>query len=186
MYGVDIMVEEHKYVLRMLKVMRNASYWVLKGKEVNYDDFHEIIDFVRNFADKHHHGKEEKFLFKEMQTRLGRMGENLITHGMMVEHDLGRLYMSDLEAALERVKSGDDESRLDVISNAVGYTYLLTRHIGKEDSVVYNFGVKNLPEEVLEEINRKTEQFENEANANGVRNHYIGMLERLEDKYNTK
>jgi hemerythrin-like domain-containing protein len=184
MYGVDIMIEEHKYVTRMLKVMRNASYAVLKGDEINYDDFYLMIDFVRNFADKHHHGKEEKFLFKEMQTRLGRMGENLITHGMMVEHDLGRLYMSDLEAALDRVKAGDDEGRLDVISNAVGYTYLLTRHIGKEDSVVYNFGVKNLPQEVLDEIDRKTEEFEQQANTSGIQAHYINMLEQLESKYN--
>lgn len=184
MYGVDVMVEEHKYVSRMLKVIRNACYEVLKGKEPNYEDFYEMIDFIRKFADKHHHGKEEKFLFKEMQTHLGRMGENLITHGMLVEHDFGRLYMSELEAALQRVKDGDEESKLDVISNAIGYTQLLARHIGKEDSVVYNFGIKNLPTEILEEIDKKTKQFEQEAETNGIQTHYISMLERFEEKYN--
>lgn len=41
--------------------------------------------------------KEEKFLFDHMVKELGKIGKNLITHGMMVEHDSGRLYMSDLE-----------------------------------------------------------------------------------------
>lgn len=184
MYGVDVMVEEHKNISRMLKVVRNACYGIMQGKDISYEDFYQMIDFIRSYADKHHHGKEEKFLFREMQTRLGRMGENLITHGMLVEHDFGRLYMSELEAALQRVKDGDDESKLDVISNAISYTHLLSRHIGKEDSVVYNFGIKNLPEEVLEEINTQTEQFEQTAKENGTQMHYLNMLDNLEKKYN--
>lgn len=184
MYGVDIMVEEHQYILRMLKVVRNACFGILKGKDINYEDFNQMIDFIRNFADKHHHGKEEKLLFKEMQAHLGRMGENLVTHGMLVEHDLGRLHMSELEQALQRVKDGDEESKLDVISNAISYTHLLTRHIGKEDSVVYTFGMKQLSKEVLEEIDKKTKIFEEEAEVKGIQKHYISILENLEKKYN--
>lgn len=44
-------------------------------------------------ADEHHHGKEEKFLFPEMVERLGRIAENLVTHGMLVEHDRGRAHV---------------------------------------------------------------------------------------------
>ena len=129
----------------MLKVVRKASFKVMKGEEINYEDFNKMIEFIRQYADAHHHGKEEKFLFKEMQTKLGKLGENLITHGMPVEHDFGRLYMSDLTDALQRVKDGDEESKLDVISNAIGYTNLLKRHISKENDAVYSFGETKLP-----------------------------------------
>ena len=37
--------------------------------------------------------------------------------------------MQELRAALARVKDGDEESRLDVIANAISYTHLLARHI---------------------------------------------------------
>ena len=184
MNSIELMVNEHKYILRMLKVVRNACFTIFKGKEISYEDFEQIIDFIRNFADKHHHGKEEKFLFKEMQLHLGKIGENLITRGMLVEHDLGRLFMSDLVDALQRVKNGDEESKLDVISNAIGYAHLLTRHIGKEDEVVYNYGGKNLPGEILEAINLKTDIFEQEAQVLGTQAHYIKILENLEKKYN--
>ncbi|MDF2950166.1 MAG: hemerythrin protein [Sedimentibacter sp.] len=183
MNSVEIMVMEHEYILRMLKVVRKASFKVMKGEEINYEDFNKMIEFIRQYADAHHHGKEEKFLFKEMQTKLGKLGENLITHGMLVEHDFGRLYMSDLTAALQRVKDGDEESKLDVISNAIGYTNLLKRHISKENDAVYSFGETNLPKEVIEEINLKTEEFEKEAEKNGTQKYFIDILENMEKKY---
>lgn len=183
MNSIDLMVEEHKNIIRMLKVVRSTCYRILKDGDINYEDFEHIIDFIRNYADKHHHGKEEKFLFKEMQSRLGNIGNQLVTHGMLVEHDLGRLYIAELQEALQRVKAGEDESKLDVISNAISYTHLLTRHIEKEDSVVYVFGSKNLAEDILEEINQKSEAFEKEATEQGVQEKYIQILEKLEQKY---
>ena len=59
MNAVELMMEEHKYIKRMLKVVRKATFTVLEGKEVNYDDFYLMIDFIRNYADAHHHKKEE-------------------------------------------------------------------------------------------------------------------------------
>lgn len=119
-----------------------------------------------------------------MQNHLGDIGNNLVTHGMLVEHDLGRLFISGLNDALERVKTGDEESKLDVISNAISYTHLLTRHIGKEDAVVYVYGGKNLPEDVLEDINQKSETYEKEAMEQGIQDKYSRLLEKLENKYN--
>jgi hemerythrin-like domain-containing protein len=178
------MIDEHKYIKRMLKVVRKACFGVLKGEEINYDDFNQMIDFIRSYADKHHHGKEEKFLFKEMQNHLGSIGNNLITHGMLVEHDLGRLFIGDLVEALDRVKYGDEESKLDVIANAIGYTHLLTRHIAKEDEVVYTFGGNKLSEEIINDINQKTVDYEKEAESNGIQKKYINLVESLENKYN--
>lgn len=183
MNSIELMVEEHKYIVRMLKVVRNACSRILKGEEICFDDFEGMIDFIRNYADVHHHGKEEKFLFKEMVNNLGTFGTNLVTHGMLVEHDWGRLFVSELRAALERVKAGDMDSKLDVIANAVGYANHLTRHIDKEDAVVYTFAAKKLEPEILERVNKQTESFEEEATKEGTQIRYIKLLEELEKKY---
>lgn len=183
MYAIDIMVSEHEMITRMLKVMRKACLGILKGDTICYEDFDKMTDFVKNFADDHHHGKEEKFLFKEMEARLGGVGQKLIRNGMLVEHDLGRLYMSQLKEALARVKAGEEEAKLDVIANAVGYTDLLTRHIAKEDQVVYTFADKQLDDEVKNLVNAQTEAFEKEAEIAGTQKHYLELLEELELKY---
>ncbi len=180
---IELMVEEHEYILRMLKVVRKACYRVMKGEEINYDDFYNMIDFIRKYADAHHHGKEEKFLFKEMQDNLGKIGTNLITHGMLVEHDYGRMYIGDLVDALKRVKNGDEESKLDVISNAISYTHLLEKHIAKENDAVYKYAEKNLAAEILEDVNRRSEEFERTAQDSGVQKYYLDLLDSLEKKY---
>lgn len=72
---------------------------------------------------------------------------------------------------------------LKVVRNAVSYTHLLTRHIEKEDSVVYVYGSKNLPEAILKEINLNSEVYEKEALKQGIQEKYIYILEELEKKY---
>ena len=57
MNSIKLMMEEHQYILRMLEVVRKACYGVLKGENICYEDFDLMIDFIRNYADAHHHGK---------------------------------------------------------------------------------------------------------------------------------
>ena len=181
MSGIELLIEEHKYVRRMLVVIRKACFKLIETGEINYDDFYNMINFVRNFADNHHHKKEEVFLFNKMVENLGETGKNIITHGMLVEHDLGRNYMRNLEAALEELKQGNEEAKLDVIANAVSYTTLLDNHITKEDNVIFTYAQRALDKELLKVINEECFEYE-EKNIN-TREENIGILNTLEDKY---
>lgn len=183
MDSLELMVEEHKNIKRMLGVLRRASYQVLKGDPVPFDDFERMISFVRGYADRHHHGKEEELLFNRMMDEMGPVAEKLVRFGMLVEHDLGRLYMGQLEEALEKVRGGDDMARLDVISNAVSYTHLLNRHIDKEDTLVYPFARRDLKPETLEEVHANSRAFEEEAEKEGTQKKYLDLLEELEARY---
>ncbi|MDF2904930.1 MAG: hypothetical protein K0R34_251 [Herbinix sp.] len=183
MDSIKLMMEEHQYILRMLAVVRNACYGVLQGDEIKYEDFNQMIDFIRSYADAYHHGKEEKLLFNEMVEHLGPLGNKLITHGMLVEHDFGRLFIQELVAALDRVKAGDERSKLDVIANAISYTHLLKRHIDKEDSVVYTFAQRQLSSEVMDKVNQATIEFEHTAAQKDTKNYYEQLVVTLEDRY---
>ena len=183
MDGIVLMTEEHGNIKRMLAVMRNACLSILNGEEIDYDDFERMIDFVKNYADCHHHGKEEKFLFNRMIDEIGGAAEKLVRYGMLVEHDLGRLHMMNLREALEKVKAGDQEARLDVIAEAISYTHLLTRHIDKEDHAAYTFAKRALSENTLNQINRECEAFEKSQEEMGTQKKYLQILEQLERKY---
>ncbi|SMC18171.1 Hemerythrin-like domain-containing protein [Clostridium acidisoli DSM 12555] len=180
---INLMIEEHKNIKRMLLVVRKASFKVLQTGEINYEDFNKMILFVRNYADAHHHGKEEKMLFNRMVDEIGGVAETLVKFGMLVEHDLGRLFMTDLEQALIKVKNGDNEAKIDVIANAVSYTNLLQRHIDKEDNVVYTFARRKLSKETLRNIDEECESFEKEMQEKKIQERYIKLLEELEKKY---
>jgi len=184
MDSIKLMVDEHENILRMNIVIRKACEKILDGSEVCTADFRKMIDFIRNYADKHHHGKEEQILFIEMQDRLGNIGANLIKHGMLVEHDLGRLFVTELEEAIDEYeKQPSTPAKLDILANAVSYTGLLARHIGKENEVVYTYAQKNLTADVLADVNQRTEDFEKAAEDAGIVKKYLSLLLALENKY---
>jgi hemerythrin-like domain-containing protein len=104
----------------------------------------------------------------------------MTVEGMLVEHDLGRLFMMNLENALKSYEAGEKDARVDIIANTIGYTDLLTRHIFKEDNALYKFARKNLSEEDLREIDEKCKEVEESANEKKVQEKYLKLLEDLE------
>jgi len=178
--SIQDMIFEHENVSRMLKVMRKYSYAVLQGKDIDYKDFYKIIDFIRNYTDGYHHAKEEDILFKRMGEELSKLADNGAITGMLIEHDMARLYVSNLEKALVEYEKGNDEARLDIIANTICYGDLLTRHIDKENNVIYKFAERMLPDEVKEEIDKKSEEVDREAKENQVQEKYLRLLEELE------
>ena len=181
MKAIEIMNEEHKYIIRMLHVIRKCCFKILNGEEVIYEDFDKIIDFVRNYADNHHHKKEEKILFVKMVEELGEPAEKAVKQGMLVEHDLGRLHIRELVEALDKLKAGEEEAKLDVIANAISYSHLLTRHIDKEDRVIYKFAERNLKEETMQFVNLECENYE--VNNEEIRNKFICWSAEMDIRY---
>ena len=165
---IDTMVFEHANIRRMLKVVREFCYRLYNREEVDFSDLEQMIDFIKNYADKHHHGKEELKLFNKMVEHLGPAAQKLVTNGMLVEHDMGRFY---------------NEAVLDIIANAISYTHLLERHIQKENDIVYPFAEKNFKKEISDEIQKECDDFEVNAQEQGFQDKYLSMLENLENKY---
>jgi hemerythrin HHE cation binding domain protein len=183
MNSLDLMVFEHANIKRMLKLVRMFCYKLYNREDVDFNDIDKMMDFIKNYADKHHHGKEELKLFNRMVEHLGVAAQKLVNNGMLVEHDMGRFYMQELKIALDDYKNGNDEAVLDVIANAISYTHLLDRHIQKENDLVYPFAKNNFKKEIMEQINEDCEVFEQEAEKLGTQEKYLQLLDELEEKY---
>lgn len=102
MKAIEIMNEEHKYILRMLKVVRKACLNIMNEEEIIYEDFDKIIDFIRNYSDKHHLiNSNEKAADILMSLGMGCLGcpsatmESLeqacIVHGLDIDEVLNKL-----------------------------------------------------------------------------------------------
>lgn len=181
MNAISLMVEEHKNIKRVLKVARKLCINILNGEEVNYEAFNMMVDFVKNYADKHHHNKEEDILFKKMSEELGEEVASGPIYGMFADHDMGRLYIKNLIEALDRVKNGDEDSKVDIIANAISYTDLLHRHIDKEDNAIYKFGQRNLSKEAMAKVEESCKEVEDIAKEKNIQDKYIKIVEKLEE-----
>ncbi len=178
-----MLVSEHDNIKRVIKVVRKICFELTKGMEVPYDDFDKVIEFIRNYADKYHHGKEEDMLFIEMNNELlDLIGEGPV-QGMLIEHNFGRSLVIDLEMALRHHKDGNEEAIVDIIGSAIGYGNLLTKHINKEDNMIYKYAKANLKKETLDKLDLEFKEFESsEANIN-TREEYVKFVDELEKKY---
>lgn len=183
MNAIDILIHEHTYIKRMLKLVQNLCQRIVEGKEIEHHAFYSAIDFVKNYADKYHHGKEEDMLFKDMSNELGETMKNGPIQGMLIEHDLGRMYIANLLENLKRNEEKGEDTRIFIIANAVSYTELLFKHIDKEDNAIYTFAQKNLKKETLEKLDSQSQEFESQDVNKESREKYIGLLEDLERKF---
>lgn len=186
MDSVKTLIKEHDNILRMLDVIHKASLEMLSGRYVEADDLKKIVDFIRKYADKTHHGKEEEYLFKAMAADLGGPAEKLVRNGMLVEHDIGRLYVSDLDTALDAYKENPvDDNKLAILVAAGSYEQLLRRHIVKENEVVFSFGEKNLSPKAVQWVEEQSKVFEEDPANVAVREYQLGILQELEMKFMT-
>lgn len=151
--ALTILLDEHKNILKVIDILLKECDNMESGKDVNKDFFKKTIEFVRNYADKFHHAKEEDILFVELCKDEVKMHCNP-TEQMLHEHDLGRDFIKELEKAVE----GNHKNK--VIENARGYAHLLQEHISKEDNILYPMADESLNKETKEKMLKKFEKIE--------------------------
>lgn len=141
--------------------------------ENNFDKafFTKAVDFIRNYADKFHHAKEEDILFVELCKDTVQMHCNP-TSQMLFEHDLGRNFVKNMEEGLE----GNDSKK--VAENARGYAQMIQEHIFKEDSILYPMADEVLSAEIQESMLDRFKQVEIEFDADIKK--CLSMVEEFE------
>lgn len=174
------MMKEHRVIERMLVILSKASDRLASGQDVDPKLYVQAVDFLKNFADKCHHTKEEKLLFEKMMER-GVSGEVGPIAVMMREHQDGRAHVKKLdelskEKMTEKTKEG-------LIESSSTYVDLLSKHIQKEDNVLYPLANQILGKTDQEELERGFEEVEQKIMGPGVHEKYHRMIEEWEAKY---
>lgn len=140
------LVDEHRLILRMLALLESRAPLTRSGKYANYRFYLDGVDFIRNFADRFHHAKEEDVLFEAL-VQNGMPREHSPVAAMLAEHDQGRAFVGALEqAAREALAGRTDRDRL-IAENSLAYAALLREHIAKEDGILYPLAERVMPEE---------------------------------------
>jgi hemerythrin-like domain-containing protein len=94
--SIEIYRENENLVTKISDNAKNAH-------KPELDDLDKIIDFLRLFADKFHHGKEETIYFPALVEE-GMSNENSPVAVMRFEHEVGRGYIKDIASAIELMK----------------------------------------------------------------------------------
>jgi hemerythrin-like domain-containing protein len=170
---------EHRIIERMLGILNAAATKVDQGQGLPPQFFPKVVDFIRNFADKCHHGKEEDTLFPALEEH-GIPKQTGPLAVMLAEHDQGRTYVRGMDEANKRYANGDKKALEAALDNARGYSELLRQHIDKEDNILYVMADQVLTDTKQQELLRIFGEVERERIGSGKHEEYVKLVEDLE------
>ena len=145
------LVEEHKLILRTIALLERNARRTASGEYRNWQFYLDGVDFIRNYADRFHHAKEEDVLFEAL-IKNGMPRENSPIAAMLIEHDQGRAYVKAMESAAQAALAGESAQEGIIAENALAYAELLREHISKEDEILYPLAERVIPEAMRDDI----------------------------------
>jgi hemerythrin-like domain-containing protein len=167
---VKKLVEEHVLIKRLLALIPTIVEYIEGSIKVDKDLILKCVDFIRTYADKYHHMKEEDILFKYVDEKAE------VIQVMYKDHDTGRAHIRQV------VEGAEKGNKAQIKEHLFGYRDLLTQHIKKEDEILYPWIDRQLSTAQVGEMFRKC----NEADAS-VGDELPGKYERfiveLEEKF---
>ena len=164
----EVLREEHRVILRALGVLEAAAARLAGGWPLPEGWWPEIIAWLRTFADKNHHAKEESSLFPAM-VKAGVPSDGGPIGVMLEEHQRGRALVRAMEA-------GEPAARA---AKAREYVTLLREHIDKENGVLFPLADAVLDEAAQRALQREFDAVEAEQGRDASIPHAEAAVERL-------
>ncbi|MEE8373551.1 MAG: hemerythrin domain-containing protein [Dehalococcoidia bacterium] len=166
------LVDEHGLIKRFValipQIMENLDVESEEGRQIVING----VDFIRSYADRYHHAKEEDILLKYFDEGLE------IIKTIYEDHETGRAHV---RATLQALEDGDKEA---VREHLDAYRELLTEHIEKEDGTLYPWMDRSLSVtqvgELYARFNAKDEGF------GDTPKRYEALINRLEQEFAQK
>jgi hemerythrin-like domain-containing protein len=182
MQPTDILMTEHRLIEQVLTCLEKIVQQAEAEKKLEKQSALEAIDFCRSFADGCHHVKEEAHLFPVMQAN-GFSGGCSPVAVMQREHELGRLYIQGMAAAVESAAEGEPEALKWFIQHGKSYVTLLREHIHKEDTCLFPAANHRLAQPDQQELLVAFEKVEAEEIAMGTQEKYQALANQLADRF---
>ena len=171
--------KEHDAILFVLKILDKMMSTNTKEDTVKLQYYNELVYFLKIFADKCHHGKEENYLFEELVSK-GVSNEGGPVGVMLQEHNLGREYIAQMNKYVE----AKDVTEFNTA--AAKYRDLLRNHIEKEDKVLFAMADQLLDESKQEDIFERFEQHEEQVIGQGVHEKLHSMIDKWAEEFEVK
>jgi hemerythrin-like domain-containing protein len=124
---------EHRLIEKMLASLMRHMDKAQVSKKIKPVIIDMAVDFVRTYADRTHHGKEEEILFRDLAKKNLTPELKKTMQELLDEHVWGRKTTAALVAAKEKYLSGDEKSFAQIIDFARQLGDFYPRHIEKED-----------------------------------------------------
>jgi hemerythrin-like domain-containing protein len=128
---------EHRLIERMIAVIKEAIARIGLSGKVDPVFVDTAVDFIRTYADRTHHGKEEDIMFRDLRKRPLSADDRRVMDELVQEHVFGRQTTKALVEANMRYRKGDASALPEIVEKLRTLTEFYPKHIAKEDKVFF-------------------------------------------------
>ena len=160
MKPVGLLMIEHRVIERMIEVLDTELRRARESGEINAPLVRTGIDFIRQYADRTHHGKEEDILFRDLEDKDLKEKHRKIMSELVEEHRWGRRRVGELERALEDYQSGNAGAMEHIIAKLGALVDFYPDHIEKEDKHFFLEVIELFSEEEQSQMLREMRDFD--------------------------
>ena len=136
MQPTEILMQEHRVIEQVLSCLEKLAEAGSRDGRIEAAVAADAIDFLRVFADRFHHAKEEENLFPMMEAR-GFSPDLGPTAVMRQDHEAGRALVARMAEAVNGASEGQATEVRAFVESAMTYVSLLREHIQREDQCLF-------------------------------------------------
>ena len=176
--ATKILRQEHEVILPVLDATERAALSLENGAALSPRVLADTVEFLKLFADRQHHGKEEDLLFPELVEK--GMPQNGGPVGvMLMEHQIGRSHIARMAEAGDAYRNGDQSAGAQWADAALDYVALLREHIAKENNLLFVMAERILSPADQQRLAQKFENVDKHKMGDGECERLLRLAETL-------
>jgi hemerythrin-like domain-containing protein len=142
---------EHRNIELVIRALDGMALALEQSQRVEIPLVETVVEFLRVYADKLHHGKEEA-LFFPMLVKQGVPPQGCPIGGLNHEHEKGRALVRTLAEQVSAYDHAQTGAVAPLVETMRGISNLYQNHIWKEDAMVFPMADKVLTEADQKEL----------------------------------
>jgi len=179
MMAVAPLMTEHRLVDRMLGQIEKHVAKIQASNKLDLLFVDTAIDFILDYADKCHHGKEENILFKAFKAKPLTEEQVALVNQLISEHSYARKLAWDLSAAKERYNRGDAAWAIpEAVRVLKRVLEFYPNHVAREDKELFLPVMKHFSQEEQDALLAQFAEHDRKL----IHDKYTKMLESLEER----
>ena len=185
MQPIGPLMIEHRLIERLIALMQEESARIRDNVAIDPEFafvdgvfIDTAVDFIRTYADRCHHGKEEDILFAELAKKDLSPDHRKIMEELTAEHAWGRETTANLVKAKENYLREEKEALNLILRYLRELTEFYPKHIEKEDKHFFILCLKYLTQAEKDEMLKQMWEFDRRL----IHEKYGSIIDQIEKR----
>ena len=144
MLPIGPLMIEHRLIERMIGLLARLTAGARELGKIDPQLVDACVDFIRVYADRTHHGKEEDILFRALSLKKMSDEHARLMAELVEEHKVGRRIVGELVGANESYRSGNARALDSILAGLEELAVFYPAHISKEDKMFFPASMRYL------------------------------------------